>query len=83
MHDLVAHIDWCTELGKRPLDDFDGSIDTCTKAARLCQYDFIERFYFGHSTPISRTSKVTGCPANGWLKSKRTAVALASITAPA
>ena len=42
-----------------------------------------EDFGGDQRTPINCTSKVTGWPASGWLKSKRTALSFASITAPA
>ncbi|MNN51629.1 hypothetical protein D3C81_1662830 [compost metagenome] len=35
MHDLVAHIDRRAELGQRTLDDFNRTIHTGTKTARL------------------------------------------------
>ena len=56
------------------------------KTARLGQQDLLQArdgVRRTHSTPTSCTSKVTGWPASGWLKSKRTALSLASITAPA
>ncbi len=49
---------------------FNGAVDAGAETARLGQQDVVD----GHqSTPISSTSKVTGWPASGWLKSKRTA----------
>ena len=72
VHDLVAHVDGRAKFLDRPLDDFDGPVDARAKAARLGQNDFL-RPQHAHSTPIRRTSKVTGWPASGWLKSNCTA----------
>ena len=83
--DLVAHVDRRAELGQRALDDLDRAIHAGAKAARLRQHDFLET-HVGtvlHSTPISWTSKRTGRPASGWLKSISSDSSPTSRTTPA
>jgi hypothetical protein len=72
VHDLVAHVDGRAELLQRALDDLDGAVDAGAEAARLREQDFLG-CRPRHRTPIRWTSKVTGCPASGWLKSNSTA----------
>ena len=52
--------------------NIDGAVDASAEAARLGQQDFRGALRH-HSTPITCTSKVTGWPASGWLKSNSTA----------
>ena len=71
VHDLVAHVDRRAEALQRALDDLDRTVDAGAKAARLGEDDFFEAHH--QRIPISWTSKVTGRPASGWLKSKTSA----------
>ena len=71
VHDLVPHIDGAAKLGQCPVHDFDGAVHPCAKTPWFRQNDFAG--HDTHSTPISCTSKVTGWPASGWLKSNSTA----------
>ena len=75
VHDLVAHVDRRAELRQRALDDLDRTVDAGAEAARLGQHDLFQPGVCHHSTPISCTSKVTGWPASGWLKSNSSAFA--------
>ena len=68
VHDLVPHVDRAAELLERALDDLDRAVDAGAEAARLGQDHLLH-----HSTPIRSTSKRTGWPASGWLKSNSTA----------
>ncbi|MCE3269673.1 MAG: hypothetical protein K0S57_70 [Ramlibacter sp.] len=75
VHDLVAHVDRAAELLEGALHDVDGAVHAGAEAARFGQQDLLG----GHqSTPITCTSKVTGWPASGWLKSNSTASGLPS-----
>ena len=50
--------------------DGDGAFDAGAEAARLGQQHVVDVDVVGHHiTPMSWTSKVTGWPASGWLKS--------------
>ncbi len=81
VHDLVPHVDRRAEADQGALDDLDGPIDAGAKAARLGQDDFFDGAH--QRTPISSTSKVTGRPASGWLKSNTRTSLSTSRTTPA
>ena len=83
MHDLVAHVDRRAELRERALDDLDRAIDAGAEAARLGEQDVIDTGVTHHSTPMSWTSKVSGWPASGWLKSNSSQSSPTSRTTPA
>ncbi len=65
VHDLVSHIDRCTKFLQGMFDDVDGAIHTRTKTSRFGQQHLLHSGRRHHSTPITSTSKVTGCPARG------------------
>jgi hypothetical protein len=44
MHDLVAHIDRCSETVERLLHNLDGTIDAGAETAWCCQHDLQRRF---------------------------------------
>ena len=79
VHDLVAHIDRPAELGQRAFDDLDRAVHAGAETARFGQDDFFRLVH--HSTPINCTSKRTGWPASGWLKSNSTAPSSRTSTA--
>jgi hypothetical protein len=85
VHDLVAHVDRRAELHQRALDDLDRAVDTGAEATRLGEQHLFDAAHGRrhHSTPISWTSKVTGRPASGWLKSNSSASSPTSRTTPA
>jgi len=78
VHDLVTHVDRRAVLDERALDDLDGAIHAGTETARLGQQHLAD-----HSTPSSLTSKRTGRPASGWLKSSSSHSSAHSRTTPA
>ena len=79
VHDLMAHINGPPKSLQGLLDDVDRAVHAGTKTP-----GFGKQHLWHHNTPINSSSKVTGWPASGWLKSSRTAPSAAtSSTVPA
>ena len=73
VHNFVAHIHGFTKFQQRPVDDFYGAVNACTKAPRFGQYDFFKVLHSSfYKIPMTCTSNVTARPASGWLKSNKT-----------
>ena len=81
VHNFVAHVDGRTKALQGPFDNFNGPVNPGAEAAGFGQQDFFDGHVY--STPKSLTSKRTGCPANGWLKSNRSQSGPHSRTRPA
>ena len=63
VNNFVAHINRRAKFAQGALNNFNRAVNACAKAAWFCQQDFLRECC--HKTPITWTSKLTGCPANG------------------
>ncbi len=76
VHHFVAHIDRRTEFFQRALDDGNRAFDAGAETS------WVGEQYLHQSIPMISTSKRTGLPASGWLKSTSTASSSSSRTMP-
>src|SRR5690606_890627 len=93
VHHFVTHVDGRTEQLQGTLDDADGAVDAGAEAAWIGKDD-LHKYGYGRQvtkryachlllvTSSISTSKSIARPANGWLKSTRTASSSTSRTAP-